>query len=141
MRYVRFMGQKELNEYLAGKCLMNTTDWSKGSKSNSVGFCFFDDSEAPEERMEYLTGVVSMEIVAVFEPIEDVRFKESSGLYRDPKQDVPESLWEALFAPITMQQVKEYSLTQYSRHSLRLVAYGKPYLTKDGGHCIEWIKR
>lgn len=50
MRYVRFMSIEELNKYLSGEKLKNNTVWrDRGDKTDSVGFCFFDDSESPEE--------------------------------------------------------------------------------------------
>lgn len=139
MRYVRFMGETELICYLRGEVLKNTTNWrGKGGKTESVGFCFFDDSVKPEERIEYLTGVVDMEWVALFEPIGDINFKESMGLYRDPEQDAPKSLLAALFEPVAMMDVKEYSLTEYGKTNLRLVALGKPYMTEDGKYMMFW---
>lgn len=141
MRYIRFMGEREFEKYLAGEQLENTTEWrKKANRTESVGFCFFDDVERPEKRMEYLTGVVDMEIVAVFEPIGDVWFKESEGMYRDPEQDIPIDILEALFSPVIMMPVKEYSLTQYSQENLRLVDYGRPCVTKECRHCIDWNK-
>lgn len=139
MRYVRFMGEMELIRYSRGEVLKNTTNWKgKAKNTESVGFCFFDDSVKPEERIEYLTGVVDMEWVAIFEPIGDVSFKSSMGLYRDPEQDVPKSLISALFGPVVMMDVKEYSLTEYGKTNLRLVAFGKPYRTERGEYAVHW---
>lgn len=139
MHYVRFMGETELIRYLKGEILKNTTNWKgKAKNTESVGFCFFDDSVKPEERIEYLTGVVDMEWVALFEPIGDINFKESKGLYRDPEQDAPKSLIAALFEPVITMDVKEYSLTEYGKMNLRLVAFGKPYMTESGEYAIHW---
>ncbi len=66
-RYVRFMSFKEFMKYMDGLLLVNHTDWRKAAQcTDSVGFCFFDDSVEPEERIEYLTGVVTMECVWCF---------------------------------------------------------------------------
>lgn len=141
MRYVRFMGEKELIRYLRGGRLKNTTNWKEKAKNTgSEGFCFFDDSVKPEERIEYLTGVVDMEWVVVFEPIGSVDFKESTGLYRDPEQDSPDSIFAAFFEPIAMMPVKEYSLTEYDKENLRLVAFGKPYMTEGRRYAVHWDK-
>ena len=68
MNYVRFMSINELKKYLSGAVLKNSTDWKRRAKNTgSVGFCFFDDSVEPAERLGYLTGVVNTECVAVFE--------------------------------------------------------------------------
>lgn len=137
-KYVRFMGLKELSMYLSGKMLMSETEWNKYAyHSDSVGFCFFDDSVSPESRMEYLTGVVDMSYVAVFEPIEHVLFKESEGWYRDPDCDIPGTLYEVLFSKPKMMPVKEYSLTKYDRNTLRLVKVGVPII-KAAENSIDW---
>lgn len=140
MRYVRFMGAKELLDYLHGKRLRNNTKWKeKAKRTESVGFCFFDCTEKPENRLEYLTGVVDLEVVGVFEPIGNVKFKVSEGMYRDPTQEVPTNLLEAIFSPVIMIPVKEYSLTEYDQSILRLVACGFPYI-ENGVYGIRWRK-
>lgn len=49
-RFVRFMGMKELIDYLSGKTLVNTTAWrEKAQNTDSVGFCFFDGTAEPEK--------------------------------------------------------------------------------------------
>lgn len=72
MRYVRFMSIEELNKYLSGEKLKNNTVWrDRGDKTDSVGFCFFDDSESPEERLEYYSRGITCttDVWAVFEQI------------------------------------------------------------------------
>ena len=54
-KLMRFMGSSELFAFLAGRELENHMDWSKRSKgTKSKGFCFFDLSEPPEERLHRL---------------------------------------------------------------------------------------
>ena len=126
MRYVRFMSIREFRNYEDGKTLENNVEWSAGiSKCGSKGFCFFDDSVKPEERIEYLTGVVDMDVVAVFEPFEDKKLEESYGMYRDPEKDMPESIFNAFFAPPPMMRIKEYCTGKYSIRDMRLVQVGK----------------
>lgn len=134
MRYVRFMGIDELEKYLHGKTLINKTDWRKKAQcTDSVGFCFFDDSVKPEERMEYLTGVVDLDCVAVFECADSRKLRKSYGRYRNPDIDKPMFL-----KPITMMTVPEYSVTRYSRDTMRLIKVGviiDPYYER----LIKWV--
>lgn len=139
MRYVRFMKENELLDYLYGKRLRNNTNWKEKAKTESVGFCFFDCNVKPENRLEYLTGVVDLEVAAVFEPIGNVKFRVSEGMYRDPEQDAPADLLEALFSSVSMMPVKEYSLTEYDQSIFRLVACGFPYI-ENGVYGIRWRK-
>ena len=69
VRYVRFMSEYELKRFQAGEELVNDSDWKKFNKSESIGFCFFDDEVTPEKRMEYVSGVVNLDRVVVFEHI------------------------------------------------------------------------
>lgn len=141
-RYVRFMGTGELLKYQRGLTLVNETNWSVESKSTAVGFCFFDDSVDPEKRMEYLNGIVDMSVVAVFETVKPLRFRLSKGIYRNPLIDQPQTLDEALdFDHVVGMTVKEYSLTSYSRDTLRIVKLGKPnpwYMSENMTNSIDW---
>lgn len=130
MRYVRFMSVNELEKFKQGDTLKNNTDWKKQKNSGSVGFCFFGDDVRPEVRIEYLTGVVCMDRVAVFEPIEGEPMRVSLGLYRDPGKD-------SLFTyPPAMMLVTEYSIKEYSNKTMRLVKVGK--VTDAFKRIIEW---
>lgn len=130
MRYVRFMSSNELEKFKQGKVLRNNTDWSKRSNSGSVGFCFFGDNVKPEDRIKYLTGVVCMDQVAVFEPIGGKPLRISQGLYRDPEKD-------SLFTyPPKMMLVTEYSIKEYSNKTMKLVRAGK--VVDTFRRVIEW---
>ena len=86
MKYVRFMGKDELKKYMNGQTLHNKTIWRENAgNSDSIGFCFFDDSVDPEERLRYLAGVVDISAVAVFERIAPDPMRRSTGTYRDPE--------------------------------------------------------
>lgn len=62
MKYMRFMGQQEYEALMRGEELENHTDWKAARKnSDSVGFCFFDTLEAPEERLRYALGAISLQ--------------------------------------------------------------------------------
>ena len=149
MRYVRFMGVEELSKYLNGEKLKNNTVWrDRGDKTDSVGFCFFDDSESPEERLEYYSrGITcSTDVWAVFEQIGGEPLKKCTGTYRDPKKDnasIKQKILEALtaalcgvFPDIPTMEVTEYSTTEYSQKTLELVAVGV-----ESNHGIHWLSR
>ena len=125
MRYVRFMSGTELEKYKSGQTLKNVTDWrKKGQVTSSIGFCFFDDTVPPEKRIEYLTCVVDLDFVAVFECI-DGKMKKSSGRYRDPDKDAGADLFDFLFKPPAMMSVDEYCTEMYSQKTMKLVREGK----------------
>lgn len=144
MRLIRFMGAVELNKYLNGETLTNTTDWRKtGQRSGSKGFCFFDDSEPPEERLKYVTGVVSTKIVAIFRPVPFAKLEltESYGIYRDNKRDLPKltdlTLTDLLAWDFKEKRVREYSTTKYNAQILQLEKLGIPERYQEGWR-IEW---
>ncbi len=133
MRYVRFMSHSEFTRYAAGERLTNRTDWRKRAQcTDSIGFCFFDDSIEPEERLAYLTGVVDLDIVAVFERRSAVPMRKSQGRYRDPDRDG--TAW-----PPEMMAVDEYSVKSYNQADMELVKVGvvvDPYFLRK----IKWIE-
>lgn len=132
MNYVRFMGYSELEKYLKGETLVNNTDWRERAKvTNSVGFCFFDDSVEPEKRLEYLTGVCDLDYVVVCECTNEKRLRKSCGKYRNPEKD------NLMFVNPTMMDVPEYSTTRYSCETMHPVRVGvviDPYYDRN----IEW---
>lgn len=135
MKYVRFMGKDELRKYRNGETLRSKTIWRENAgNSDSIGFCFFDDSIDPEERLKYLTGVVDTRAVAVFERIVPDPMRKSIGIYRDPENDTIEN-WLAFFLgeDIKTMEVPEYSTEEYSKKTMRLVKTGTPIvsLTED----------
>ena len=129
MKLIRFMGIEELRKYLGGETLTNTTEWrAAGQASDSRGFCFFDDSEPPEKRLSYVSGIVNTNIVAMFEtvPFAKIDLFEGSGRYRDVEKDLPTWVDLLTFTNIKFKEVREYSLTEYSNQILRLLKVGKP---------------
>lgn len=116
-KLMRFMGVNELAAFLAGQELENHTDWrKKGQRTDSKGFCFFDLSEPPEERLKYLAGVVDSSFIAVFEVEDGVRLRESSGRYAIPGHG-------DVFPP-PMQKKKEYSAERYSSRTFKIERFG-----------------
>ena len=139
MRLIRFMGAEELRKYLNGETLTNITDWNKaGQRSGSKGFCFFDDTEPPEERLKYVSGVVNTEIVAIFRPVPFAKLEltESYGIYRDNKRDLP-TLTDLLTWDFKEKRVREYSTTKYNAQILQLEKLGVPERYPEGWR-IEW---
>lgn len=140
MKYVRFMGKEELKKYINGETLHNKTIWRESyGNSDSIGFCFFDDSVNPEERLKYLAGVVDMSAVAVFERTVEDPMRKSTGIYRDPENDTIEN-WFAAFLgeDIKTMEIQEYSIEEYSEKTMRLVKTGTPDINLKGDYSIKW---
>ena len=132
------MSKKEFVRFLRGDILTNRRDWkSEGRKTTAKGFCFFPagpDDPAPEERIAYLTGVVCMDVCAVFDTnVNDLN--SSLGRYSDPETPLP-SLAEILSGRFGgVQWVQEYSRNSYSNKNFRLVKAGTP---DDWRNSISW---
>lgn len=118
-KLMRFMGVNELAAFLAGQELENHTDWRKKAQStDSKGFCFFDLSEPPEERLKYLAGIVDSSFIAVFEVADGVKLRESSGRYA-----IPGHSGDFVYPP-PMQNKVEYSIEQYSSRTFTIKRFG-----------------
>lgn len=140
MKYVRFMGKEELKKYMNGETLHNKTIWRENyGNSDSIGFCFFDDSVNPEERLKYLAGVVDMSAVAVFERTVENPMRKSIGIYRNPENDTVENLLAAFLGEdIKTMEIQEYSIEEYSEKTMRLVKTGTPDINLKGDYSIKW---
>lgn len=140
MRLIRFMSVTELLKYMAGETLENGTRWSlHGSKSDSIGFCFFPGQDRPEDILHYAAGVVCSEICAEFETrIPEFRFRKARARYADP-DDLDYNWGDILRGrpPKRMVMRDEYSITEYSKKTLKLIRYGHPVVT-DSGYKIIW---
>lgn len=136
-KLMRFMGVNELAAFLAGQELENHTDWRKRAQStDSKGFCFFDLSEPPEERLKYLAGVVDRSFVAVFEVKDGVKLRESNGRYAIPGHG-------CVFPP-PMQSKVEYSIERYSSRIFTIKRFGVTNLVGicDNGelkYMVSWL--
>ena len=136
-KLMRFMGVNELAAFLAGQELENHTDWSKRSKgTKSKGFCFFDLSEPPEERLKYLSGIVDRSFIAEFEVEDGVKLRESSGRYAIPGHG-------DVFPP-PMQKKREYSTERYSSRTFKIERFGVTNLVglcDDGElkYMVSWL--
>ena len=133
MKLFRFMSKNEFDKYLAGETLVNTTD-HRHKHSNSVGFCFFEyldlndknnslDGITPTYAIEFIYGVATTEIVAVFET--DKELTKSSGMYADPHGGWFDTMW-----------MDEYCTEEYDNQSFCLIKYGTIEEYSDD---INWI--
>ena len=125
----RFMSAEEFIRYDMGETIRSNTDWfAIGNNSTSKGVCFFPaDKIPPEARMEYLTGVVTMQICAVFATSK--KMHRSIGLYRDPVRDT-------LSWPVATMEVKELNTPSYSKRDFQLLRLGICCLN----HTIKWCE-
>lgn len=123
MKVMRFMSQAEFDKFLSGEVLQNYNDHR--ARTDAVGFCFLDaDEYNPNDAYHFMSGVVSPEICAIFE-VENAPFKIGTGVYAAPLDDSMPFMM-ALFNTNTID-VKEYSITEYSRKSFKLVHYCDDY--------------
>ena len=139
MKLLRFMSIRELDKYLVGDVLRNDTEWGRGlGKTMSKGFCFFPVGKKyddPETRVRYMAGVADLERAVLFET--SVPLMKSFGMYRDPNEKLPESLFDILFTPPKMIRQDEYCTTSYSNQSMKIRKIGIPKLTAKGWS-IDW---
>lgn len=140
MRLIRFMGAREMCDYLIGRTLTNNTDWrGAGGRSTSKGFCFFPadpPADTPEERLHYISGVVTFDRIMEFEAPDDLPgLRLSWGTYRNPDNKTAPlpGLTNFVF-------VNEYCIESYNRDILPLIKYGRVIWDKTINYWkIEWL--
>lgn len=131
MKFYRFMSEREFIKMSAG-CPMTNNNPHSNRRTASVGFCFLgekteDDNGnvyTPESCIEFLSGIVSSDILVEFEGNEDV-LNESYGVYANPMT----SDWDDFIT------IPEYCTCEYDREMLVPTRYaipGKRY------HEYEW---
>lgn len=143
------MSREELEAFKSGATLVNGTNWSeRKSKSDSVGFCFFDvdylkNKGYTEKSVAHiLVGITSMEVCAIFETSR--RLKKGHGVYakeldKEEEQVLLENVdfidllsflanpqkskqdFEKVFGTIEQQELEEWSTTHYSNQDFKLV--------------------
>lgn len=128
MRVFRFMSNSEFEMYKTGKVLVNNNNHrEKGFKSDSVGFCFFDESEIDiKQAIHFLSGLVSFDICAVFETDKN-NLKQGYGVYKrncKPTGNLGIDLVIALMDNNTMRRT-EYSTKTYSKENFKLIKFSK----------------
>lgn len=129
------MSQEEFDKYLAGEKLINTTDHRKKyAFTHSKGFCFFEymdwdddgvDGISPEYAYEFMTGVATMDVVAVFET--DIQLNKSHGRYANPYGSFFDTIW-----------MDEYCIEEYSKETFRLIKYGHVDRGDDWEAKVAW---
>lgn len=144
----RFMKADDLLAFNSGVKLKNETDHSLSAKTNSKGFCFLSlDDFKPEDAFHFLSGIVDMEVCAVFETKK--KLNKTYGFYADSSRDkeLRENgvsildwldLFEQLADPTKRKTVKinEYCSTELSNKDFKLLKYAKPNFMEDDW---EWI--
>lgn len=128
MMIFRFMSKEEFDKYNRDEVLVNTTEHI--AKTNSIGFCFFDMITCnPEYASNFVSGIVNLEICAVFE-VDKKYLKETYGIYHNPKYRA-NSLLDAVMSwndETHKMKVKEYCTTQYSNKNFKLIRYSEDIL-------------
>ena len=143
MELVRFMSAAEVRKYLAGETIRNETDWrGSGFRTGSKGICFFPADPPPEERLHYVSGIVSFEMVAVFETVGPVQLRESEGEYRDLEaeagMDWRELLARTLAGDVQRRKVRELSMQEYNSAMLHMKHLGTVEMDETGEWKIRW---
>jgi len=151
MLLYRFMGQAEYDKYLAGKTLVNEKNWSKNCRTSSKGFCFMPLSSDKNSLLRFekvINGDWGMKTKVSADPY--IRPDEAYWILGDRARDafvccifeikdrdvkkaglkkgygyyaVPEELFPGVdHAAYPLMGILEYSTTEYSRETLRLVS-------------------
>ena len=125
MKMFRFMSRNEFEKYRSGQLLINKTIHQ--GKTNSIGFCFFNiDDYKPERAMHFLSGVVTLDVCAVFET--NKRLNKTMGTYAK----LPPSTGNALIDYIRVLNglvykfdAVEYCTTSYNNKEFKLLKYSE----------------
>ena len=125
MKLYRFMSIAECDKLLKGEKLVNSTDHSKkrGTASSAKGFCFgIGDEQQAKKALRRLRGIVSTDILMVFEPNDIGKFTSCKGRYIDyDKIDAEGKTIDDY--PITSSPTKyfdEYCISSYSRDDINI---------------------
>lgn len=109
MKIFRFMSKEEFDKFRDGEILKN----NKAHKAftTSAGFCFMNTTDYdPEYAYEFLNGIVSSDVCAIFETNESL--KKSCGVYAEPYG----SFWDSFTAT-------EYCIEEYSKSNFKLIEF------------------
>lgn len=123
MKLYRFMSAEESKKLFKGETLVNNIAHSikRGSASTAQGFCFgIGDEEQAKKALRRLRGIVSTDILIVFEPKDIGKFTPCKGRYVDyDKIDAEGNTIEDY--PIKSTPTKyfdEYCISSYSLDDL-----------------------
>lgn len=122
-RYYRFMSHKEFVAYLCDETLENHKVFSEANTA-SFGFCFMacDSRAEAEDNYDFLSGIVSKDVLVEFEVEDPSVLTESWGIYADPCGGWFDTVRKT-----------EWCTESYSRKTFRL----KGFTHFDYGQC-EW---
>lgn len=109
MKLFRFMSKEEFNKYLKGEELIN--EIKHIGNTNSKGFCFMNcEDYEPEYAYQFLSGIVSTGVCAVFETNEILT--KSYARYAEPYGRFLDSFIS-----------DEYCIEKYSNNDFKLIKY------------------
>lgn len=133
MKLYRFMSIAECDKFLKGETLVNTTDHSvkRGSASTAKGFCFgIGDEEQAKKALRRLRGIVSTDILMVFEPKDIGKFTSCKGRYIDyDKIDAEgKTIYDYLIESTPTKYFDEYCISSYSRDDIDIDVLEKDIL-------------
>lgn len=128
MRVFRFMCKEEFDRLNNGEILTNYTNHKKnGLKTDSIGFCFFDEEEIDiKEAIHFLSGIVSFDICAVFET-EKNNLKQGYGIYAKPLSRTGILALDLYNVMTNREKIQrtEYSTTTYNNSKFKLIKYSE----------------
>ena len=133
MKLYRFMSYAECDKLLKGETLVNSTDHSKkrGTASSAKGFCFgIGDEQQAKKALRRLRGIVSTDILMVFEPKDISKFTPCQGRYVDYEKIDSEGKCVDDY-PIGWEPCRmfdEYCIGSYSRDDIDIEVLEKDIL-------------
>ena len=133
MKLYRFMSYAECDKLLKGETLVNSTDHSKkrGTASSAKGFCFgIGDEQQAKKALRRLRGIVSTDILMVFEPKDISKFTPCQGRYIDYEKIDSEGKFVDDY-PIGGEPCRmfdEYCISSYSRDDIDIEVLEKDIL-------------
>lgn len=127
------MSIAECDKFLKGETLVNTTDHSvkRGSASTAKGFCFgIGDKEQAKKALRRLRGIVSTDILMVFEPKDIGKFTSCKGRYIDyDKIDAEgKTIYDYSIESTPTKYFDEYCISSYSRDDIDIDVLEKDIL-------------
>ena len=133
MKLYRFMSIAECDKLLKGETLVNSTDHSKkrGTASSAKGFCFgIGDEQQAKKALRRLRGIVSTDILMVFEPNDIGKFTSCKGRYIDyDKIDAEgKTIDDYSITSFPTKYFDEYCISSYSRDDIDIEVLEKDIL-------------
>lgn len=140
MKVFRYMSESEFLKYQNKDSLINEMNQSTICKTTSKGFCFgIGGKKEAQKAFEYLLGVVTHEIVCIFE-VDDSILVKSVGVYRDPDKDnLTEVNFANIFDNVPLKEIEERCITNYNYENLKLVSYCKDVTYRFFNPNWKWI--